>query len=176
MVLKVENLEDGDARAAFKNINLDIRQYRKIQMEVHAAALPGISSTTAILPCSSGWGPITGIIIMNMRFLYCHTTRRYDNNRDNDRVIVWPLENRLDIELDIFQQLKTGRNQQMQIPGSNYHFHGIFANGWSKPGQGRRESKSQQCPDHDDRYPESRASGNPRQAMTECQIGRNMGK
>ena len=28
MVLKVMNLEDGDARAAFRNVNLDIRQYR----------------------------------------------------------------------------------------------------------------------------------------------------
>ena len=41
MVLKVQNLEDGDARAAFKNVNLDIRQYRRLRMEVHAEALIG---------------------------------------------------------------------------------------------------------------------------------------
>ncbi len=41
MVLKVQNLEDGDARAAFRNVNLDIRQYRKLRMEVHAEAIPG---------------------------------------------------------------------------------------------------------------------------------------
>ncbi|MCK4464136.1 MAG: cell surface protein SprA, partial [Bacteroidales bacterium] len=43
IVLKVRDLEDGDARAAFKNVNLDIRQYRKIEMEVHGEALPGVS-------------------------------------------------------------------------------------------------------------------------------------
>ena len=41
MVLKVQNLEDGDARAAFRNVNLDIRQYRKLRMEVHAEAMIG---------------------------------------------------------------------------------------------------------------------------------------
>jgi cell surface protein SprA len=41
MVLKVQNLEDGDARAAFKNMNLDIRQYRNLRMEVHAEAIIG---------------------------------------------------------------------------------------------------------------------------------------
>jgi cell surface protein SprA len=44
MVLKVERLEDGDARAAFKNLNLDIRQYRKIQMECMRQPLPVIST------------------------------------------------------------------------------------------------------------------------------------
>jgi cell surface protein SprA len=29
---------------------------------------------------------------------------RYDNNRDEDRLIVWPEENRLDIELEIFSE------------------------------------------------------------------------
>ena len=41
MVLRVHNLEDGDARAAFKNVNLDIRQYRKLRMEVHGEAIIG---------------------------------------------------------------------------------------------------------------------------------------
>ncbi len=41
MVLKVQDLDDGDARAAFRNVNLDIRQYRSLRMEVHAEALIG---------------------------------------------------------------------------------------------------------------------------------------
>ncbi len=32
IVLKVNELEDGDARAAYKNVDLDIRQYKKIKM------------------------------------------------------------------------------------------------------------------------------------------------
>jgi len=41
MVLRVMNLDDGDAKAAFKNVNFDMRQYRKLRMEVHAEAMIG---------------------------------------------------------------------------------------------------------------------------------------
>ncbi|MBK9761752.1 MAG: cell surface protein SprA [Flavobacteriales bacterium] len=34
--LQVCNLRDGDARAAFRNVNFDIRSYKKMQMYVHA--------------------------------------------------------------------------------------------------------------------------------------------
>ena len=36
--LEVCGLEDGDARATFKNVNFDIRSYRKLKMFVHAEA------------------------------------------------------------------------------------------------------------------------------------------
>ncbi|MFO7922838.1 MAG: cell surface protein SprA [Bacteroidales bacterium] len=127
MVLKVENLDDGDARAAFKNLNLDIRQFRKIQMEVHAAALPGEQLNQ---------GDITMFIRLGTDYrnnyyeyeipLSITPPGRYDNNSENDRLIVWPSENRLDIELDIFQQLKQVRNQQIQSPGSAISISTVF--------------------------------------------------
>ena len=39
LVLEVCNLQDGDARAAFKNVNFDVRTYKKLKMFVHAEAL-----------------------------------------------------------------------------------------------------------------------------------------
>lgn len=36
-------LEPGDARAVFKNVSVDMRQYKKIRMFLHAEALPGVS-------------------------------------------------------------------------------------------------------------------------------------
>ncbi len=128
MVLKVENLEDGDARAAFKNLNLDIRQYRRIQMEVHAAALPGDILNDGDLTMFIR----LGTDYRNNYYEYEIPLRvtppgRYDNNRDSDRLIVWPDENRLDIELDIFQQLKQARNQQMNTPGSNISVSTVFS-------------------------------------------------
>ena len=38
IVLKVDSLNDGYSKAAYKNINMDMREYKKIQMEVHAEA------------------------------------------------------------------------------------------------------------------------------------------
>ncbi len=128
MVLKVEELDDGDARAAFKNLNLDIRQYRRIQMEVHAAALTG-----NIL----GDGDLTMFIRLGTDYrnnyyeyeipLRVTPPGRYDNNRESDRLIVWPEENRLDIALEIFQKLKQARNIQMQNPGSGITMSTVFS-------------------------------------------------
>ncbi|MFW5835418.1 MAG: cell surface protein SprA [bacterium] len=127
MVLKVEDLEDGDARAAFKNINLDIRQYRKIQMEIHAAALTGQHLND---------GDLTMFIRLGTDYrnnyyeyeipLKITPPGRYDNNSESDREIVWPDENRLEIELDIFQQLKQARNRQMQNSGSGITISSVF--------------------------------------------------
>ena len=128
MLLKVENLEDGDARAGFKNLNLDIRQYRKIEMEVHAAALPGEVLND---------GDLTMFIRLGTDYrnnyyeyeipLKVTPPGRYDNNLERDRLIVWPEENRLDIELDIFQKLKQTRNQMMQSPGSSITISTVFS-------------------------------------------------
>jgi cell surface protein SprA len=41
ILLKVEDLEDADARAVFKNTQLDIRKYKELEMYIHAEALPG---------------------------------------------------------------------------------------------------------------------------------------
>ena len=127
MVLKVERLEDGDARAAFKNLNLDIRQYKKIQMEVHAAALTGDQLND---------GELTMFIRLGTDYrnnyyeyeipLKVTPPGRYDNNREDDRVIVWPEENRLEIELDIFQNLKQARNMAMKTAGSNITISTVF--------------------------------------------------
>jgi len=40
MVLKVDNLSPGDARGVYKNTSYDMRQYKRIQMFVHAEKLP----------------------------------------------------------------------------------------------------------------------------------------
>ena len=41
ILLRVNELANGDAKAAYKNTELYIRQYNKIQMEAHAEAIPG---------------------------------------------------------------------------------------------------------------------------------------
>ncbi|RXR21215.1 cell surface protein SprA [Flavobacterium amnicola] len=40
----LEGLESGDSRAAFKNVDVDMRQYNKLKMFLHAEALPGDTS------------------------------------------------------------------------------------------------------------------------------------
>ena len=127
MVLKVQNLEDGDARAAFRNINLDIRQYRKLRMEVHAEAIAGQplqdDDLTAFIRIGSDYkGNFYEYEIPLKLTPYGH----YDNNSDDDRAKVWPSENSFDIDLSVLQDAKQERNRQMQLPGSSLSVSDVF--------------------------------------------------
>jgi cell surface protein SprA len=127
MVLKVQNLEDGDARAAFKNVSLDIRQYRRLRMEVHAEALIG-------QPLQDG--ELTAFIRIGSDYksnfyeyeipLKLTSPRHYDNKIDSEREMVWPEENSFNIELSVFQDAKQARNRKMQEAGSSLSISDVF--------------------------------------------------
>jgi len=127
MVLRVHNLEDGDARAAFRNVNLDIRQYRQLRMEVHAEALIGEplmdDELTAFIRIGSDY--------KNNYYEYEIPLKltlpgRYNNDNDNHRAIVWPEENRFIINLSVLQEAKQARNREMQKPGSTLSVSDVF--------------------------------------------------
>jgi cell surface protein SprA len=127
MVLKVQNLEDGDARAAFRNVNLDIRQYRKLRMEVHAEAMIGQplqnDDLTAFIRIGSDYkGNFYEYEIPLKLTLPGH----YDNNSDDQRAKVWPAENSFNIDLSVLQDAKQERNRQMQLPGSSLSVSDVF--------------------------------------------------
>ena len=112
MVLRVQNLEDGDARAAFRNVNLDIRQYRRLRMEVHAEAMIGQplqdDELTAFIRIGSDY---KGNFYEYEIPLKLTPPGHYDNNSDADRAIVWPEENSFNIDLISFAGCKAGTKQ-----------------------------------------------------------------
>ena len=127
MVLKVMNLEDGDARAAFRNVNLDIRQYRKLLMEVHAEAMIGQplqdNDLTAFIRIGSDY---KGNFYEYELPLKLTPPGHYDNASDDQRTRVWPVENSFDIDLSVLQAAKQERNRQMQLPGSSLSVSDVF--------------------------------------------------
>jgi len=127
MVLKVLNLEDGDARAAFRNVNLDIRQYRRLRMEVHAEALIGQplqdNELTAFIRIGSDY---KGNFYEYEVPLKLTPPGRYDNKSEGEREIVWPVENSFNIDLSILQEAKQARNRQMLEPGSSLSISDVF--------------------------------------------------
>ncbi len=127
MVLKVQNLEDGDARAAYKNVNLDIRQYRSIRMEVHAEALIGQplqdDELTAFIRLGSDY---KGNFYEYELPLKLTPPGRYDNKSDASRAIVWPKENSFLINMSLLQEAKQERNRQMDLPGSSLSVSDVF--------------------------------------------------
>ncbi|MCK4923079.1 MAG: cell surface protein SprA, partial [Bacteroidales bacterium] len=127
IVLKVLDLEDGDAKAAYKNLSLDIRQYNKIEMEAHAEAIPGIiledNELTAFIRLGSDY---TGNFYEYEVPLKLTPPNKYDSDVEFDRLQVWPKENRFEIDLSIFQQVKQARNAAMNLPGSNVELSTVF--------------------------------------------------
>jgi len=127
MVLKIQNLEDGDARAAFRNVNIDIRQYRRLRMEVHAEAIIGQplqdNELTAFIRIGSDY---KGNFYEYEIPLKLTLPGRYDNNSDDDRTKVWPEENKFDIDLSVLQDAKQERNRQMQQVGSSLSVTDVF--------------------------------------------------
>jgi cell surface protein SprA len=128
MVLKVQNLEDGDARAAFRNVNLDIRQYRRLRMEVHAEAVIGQplqdNELTAFIRIGSDYKG--NFYEYEIPLKLTPPNNRYDNKLDKDRATVWPVENTFDIDLSVLQDAKQERNRQMLEPGSSLSVSDVF--------------------------------------------------
>lgn len=120
IVLKVHELGDGDARAAYKNTELDVRQYKKIKMEAHAEALVEgdlkDKELTAFIRLGSDY---QGNYYEYEVPLILTAHARYDNKSESDRAIVWPEENRFEIELDLFTNVKQARNRDMADPNKN---------------------------------------------------------
>ncbi|NJK95705.1 MAG: cell surface protein SprA [Bacteroidales bacterium] len=130
MVLKVNNLLNGDARAAYKTMDLDVRQYKRLQMEVHAEDIPGAGSSlkddeiTLFIRMGSDYRNNYYEIEVPLK-LTRHKSN-YSNNSDEDRRAVWPLENRIDFAFEDFQRVKQARNDLMRVPNTTITYSTIF--------------------------------------------------
>lgn len=119
MVLRVFNLEDGDARAAYRNVMLDIRQYRRLRMEVHAEGLIGESLMDDELSVFIRIGSdYKGNFYEYELPLKLTPPGFYSKEDDTDRALVWPEENCFNIELALFQEAKQARNTELRREGS----------------------------------------------------------
>ena len=129
MVLKVQDLADGDARAAYRNVNLDIRQYRRLRMEVHAEALIGKplynKELTAFIRIGSDYK--SNFYEYEIPLKLTPPSDKYDNDSEADRAIVWPEDNRFDIDLSVLQEAKKERSRQLQANGSSLSISDVFA-------------------------------------------------
>lgn len=128
IVLKVLELGDGDARAAYKNTNLDIRQYKKIKMEAHAEAIPGMvlrdDELVAFIRIGSDYQSNFYEYEVPLKLT---DPGNYDNDKDAERLVVWPEDNKFEIELELFQDVKQDRNKAMQDPASEVSISSIYS-------------------------------------------------
>lgn len=115
MQMKVEGLEAGDARGVYRNVNLDLRTYKRLQMFVHNEAF--INDATNLKNGDISLFVRMGSDIKNNYYEYeiplnVTPPGHYSTNSSNDRLSVWPAENMLDLDLDVLTAVKKNRNAE----------------------------------------------------------------
>lgn len=126
IVYKIEDLEDGDARAAFKNVNMDIRQYKKIKMFVHAEALEEKILRDGDLRAFIR----LGTDYRNNYYEYeipldVTLPGNYDNNSGSDRAQVW--KNEMVVNLDDLPDLKLQRNKAVSRDDNTVSMQAVYS-------------------------------------------------
>ena len=123
LVLDVCNLKDGDARAAFKVMDVDIRRYKRLKMFVHA------EENNPTIPLNDN--DVSLFIRLGTDFdnnyyeyevpLSVTPPGRYNTentSNENDRLIVWPESNNVDIQFSKLTDAKILRNSKLPDPNS----------------------------------------------------------
>lgn len=115
LALQVQGLEDGKAQAAFRNVQLDMRSFKKLEMFLHAESMADCSPVDD--------DDIRVFIRVGTDFTdnyYEYETPvsitppgAYTNDVSSDQQIVWPLENNVVIEFEDLFTAKRERNNQL---------------------------------------------------------------
>lgn len=122
MVLKVCGLEDGDARAGYKNLSIDARSYGKLKLFVHAEQLENNPLNNGDLRVFVRLGRDYNENFYEYEIPVTITPPgSYDNELETHREAVWPLINNIEIEFDSLYAIKLRRNQSAGHQITNYN-------------------------------------------------------
>ncbi len=116
LALKVCDLQDGDARAVSKNVQLDLRAYKTMNMFVHC------ESSDPTQPLKTG--DVTAFIRVGSDFTQNYyeyevplaptAQGSYNTNNANDQTSVWPTSNTMTITLATLENAKLSRDAAME--------------------------------------------------------------
>jgi len=124
LCMMVRNMSQEESKAVYRNTTLDLRQYRHMQMFVHANHV--IDDATQLQDDQLALFVRIGSDYRNNYYEYLIplklTPDRNDYNKYNvdDCRAVWPQDNMLDIDLSLFTRLKKARNQARANGTANY--------------------------------------------------------
>ena len=137
--LAVSDLKAGDARAVYRNTSHDLRNYKRLQMWVHAEA--PIDDNKALRNGDLSVFIRLGSDVKNNFYEYevplRLTPAGHYADSQNDRFIVWPEDNFMDITLQNLVELKKERNaaKRSEQPGVGF---GILYTGQDPDHQNNR--------------------------------------
>jgi len=108
LVLRVSDLEDGDARSAFRSTDIDMRMYGKMEMFIHGETLDENNPI--------GFGDVSVFVRLGTDFdqnfyEYEIPVEPTDLNAASTPQNIWPEENNMEIDFDKLQSAKNERNR-----------------------------------------------------------------
>lgn len=120
----VENMSTNESKAVYKNTTLDIRQYKRLQMFVHANAFE--QNTTNLSDNQLAVFIRLGSDYKNNYYEYeiplkLTAPGEYNRYSLTDCKMVWPEDNMLDIPLSVFTSLKKARNKARGLGLASYN-------------------------------------------------------
>lgn len=113
LALTVKNLRDGYGRAAFKTSINDFRSYKRLEMFVHVEALGSLSLKDNDLSAFLRVGTDN-----QDNYYEYNLPLKVTTPGTNDPYAIWPEQNKLNIELALFQKAKVARNQARTSTGA----------------------------------------------------------
>ena len=121
MVLKLNYLPVKDARAVYKNVTYDMRQYKRLQMFVHAECMPDFEPIQDNdLTCFIRLGSDLKNNYYEYEIPLALTPEGfYNDDSAEDRLKVWLEKNTFDFPLSVFTDAKMARNKAKRAGNTN---------------------------------------------------------
>jgi len=115
LVLDVCNLNDGDARAAYKIMDIDIRRYKRLKMFIHAEesdpTIPLADEDLAVfIRMGSDFTDNYYEYEVPLTVTAAGTYNTDNNSNESDRYDVWPEANNIDLQFSKLTEMKVKRN------------------------------------------------------------------
>ena len=121
----VENLSPQESKAVYKNSNYDLRQYKRMQMFVHANHLmpdqTSLKDNQLAVFIRLGSDYKSNYYEYEIPLKLTPDRNTYSRYSTTDRQEVWPEDNMLDIDLSVFTALKKERNKLKAQGAASYN-------------------------------------------------------
>ena len=122
--LTVRNLSPGESKGVYKNTMLDLRQYKRLQMFVHANHLmndvTNLQDGELAVFIRMGNDYKSNYYEYEIPLKLTPDRSNYNKYSVEDCRAVWPQENMLDMQLDVFTDLKKERNKRRATGETSY--------------------------------------------------------
>ncbi|WP_417856132.1 cell surface protein SprA [Xanthomarina gelatinilytica] len=119
LVLDVCDLESHDARAVYKNINIDMRQYKRLRMFIHAQEgdIPGLQDEDLV-----GFIRMGNDLTQN----YYQIEVPLKVSDGTTRELLWPEENEMNLALELLQDIKSEGISNGTLSGTTPVFYDVI--------------------------------------------------